>query len=685
MVASVFLWLAFLICNVFGINGLVFADGVISESSITVTTSGGVSTAVKPSKNKPATVSSNYFFNVSTDNYTGYTLRIVSQDDTGRLNKTTPCESTDNSKCYISSITSPTATITANNTWGYKPSYFDSSVNTNFLPAPGTSGDIINVTNSANALGASDTYTIAVGVKVDYTLEPGDYTKTFTITAVGNPVAYDIEYVDNTSDETVSGLPSSHQTGSIENGVASVALIPYGENDDGSIVPTRDGFVFAGWCSVATTNFGTFCESGTYTYDAVHRNYGILDISEIANNNILKMYAVWTPNTYTISLSNTNATTTGSTSATATYYSSVLTPITNPLRTYNITGLAANGVNSDDAVVNFNDPNELCTSNSSCSYSFNFDGWYTATDNGTKVINNEGSLEANTYYTDEGGRWTSISEPTFYAQWSAGTPITLPTITKEGHTCGWATAGNTTELTYSSGQDDVTLTGNITLYGTCTADTYDITLDNNGASTTGSTNTTVTYGDTNLGEITLPTRVHNVSGFTLPAENNADGATVSDTSTLTSAYTFKGWYKESDATHKIASNATTPILEPSTAYTDSEHKWIDTSNAVTLYAGWDGQTITLPTITKEGHTCGWTESATDATAVTFSSGASIIPEKSYTLYGVCEMNKYSVVIKAAAGIRNVSLNGQVCTSVNGCTVSGLLYGRSYALTAQTST
>ncbi len=163
---------------------------------------------------------------------------------------------------------------------------------------------------------------------------------------------------------------------------------------------------------------------------------------------------------------------------------------------------------------------------------------------------------------------------------------------------------------------------------------YDITLNGNGATTAGSASTKATYGQGTLNTITNPSRSYTISGFTGPAGNNADGATISSNSTLTSNYTFNGWYKESGATNLIASNATTPVLQANTDYTDSNGNW-NYNSGVTLYAGWTGQSKTLPTITRNGYSCGWTETPTGATSIQYASGSSLTPSSNITLYGVC--------------------------------------------------
>ncbi|MCQ2342282.1 MAG: InlB B-repeat-containing protein [Paludibacteraceae bacterium] len=53
---------------------------------------------------------------------------------------------------------------------------------------------------------------------------------------------------------------------------------------------------------------------------------------------------------------------------------------------------------------------------------YTLNGFYTATTGGTKVVNNNGTLVANTTYTDANGKWTYLNQAaTLYAQWTANT------------------------------------------------------------------------------------------------------------------------------------------------------------------------------------------------------------------------------------------------------------------------
>jgi uncharacterized protein (TIGR02145 family) len=295
-----FLFLLFAtIYNIYINNNNTFATGDISDSTITINTSGNITFNITPTTTGNTVASSDYSFSVSTNNYTGYTLRIMSQDNTGRISKSN-CANGNPTKCYFSSIASANTTITNNNTWGYKPSYYNSSPNTSlFYPSPSTTGQILNRTNTANATDTQDNYTLSISARANSELEPGVYTKTFIITAVGNPIDYTISYTDNSGDGDtvgldVSNLPSTQQ-GSVNHGTAFASLTP-------NTTPARGGYDFVGWCSVKTTNNGTVCPGTTYTYNSVNNNYGNIDISEIADNSNLTLYALWSIAAYNITI-----------------------------------------------------------------------------------------------------------------------------------------------------------------------------------------------------------------------------------------------------------------------------------------------------------------------------------------------------------------------------------------------
>ena len=403
---------------------------------------------------------------------------------------------------------------------------------------------------------------------------------------------------------------------------------------------TRTGST-CGWSTSSTATTISYASGASFTPTANTTLYGV------CRNNITL---------------NANGGSGGSTSTTVNYNATTLGTITNPTRansTYTVSGftLTTSGANATVS----------STANKTSTQTYTFNGWYKESGATNKIASNATTpaLQASTTYTNSSKQWTytTAGAITLYAGWTASgySAVTLPTITRTGSTCGWSTSSTATTWSYNSGAS-FTPTANTTLYGVCR---NNITLNGNGATTAGSTSATVNYNATSLSSITLPQRKYTVSGFTLPATNNTSGAVVSSTSTLTVNYTFNGWYKESGATNKIASNATTPALQASTTYTNSSKQWTyTTASAVTLYAGWSSSATILPTITKTGgFTCGWTTTATNATNFQYASGASFTPTANTTLYGACKCpaNKICYDTNATSGVTG-TMGGQTISS-----------------------
>ena len=201
------------------------------------------------------------------------------------------------------------------------------------------------------------------------------------------------------------------------------------------------GYSFGSWSAVSGTIDSTNTQSTFYTLTS--------------NSDTLTANA--SANSYTITLDDSNATTTGSSSATVTYNSSTVSAITNPSRSYTISGFSNSYNGASGATV---------SSTTSLTYNYSFDGWYTAASDGSRIINSAGALEHDTDYTDSNGNWTSASNQTLYSQWTNGT-VTLPTITKNSYTCGWSTSNSTSTIQYASGATNFHPTANTTLYGVC--------------------------------------------------------------------------------------------------------------------------------------------------------------------------------------------------------------------------
>ena len=244
---------------------------------------------------------------VSTTNYTGYTLSIAANSSTN-AGKLVDSSNSDTSKNYFSSIESATSESVFSNSsntsyngkWGYKPSYYNSVANTNYLPAPSTTGTTINSTVCPNATSgstgipttnctnATDTYTFTLGARANINQSAGSYSNTFNIVATANPVTYAITYADNSGDSSVSNLPSVQASSLNAQSKLNSSTISLS-----STIPTRTGYTFNKWCLGSVSNSGTTCTGTEYNAGA---DFGI---DQTTDNSNITLYATWTINQYT--------------------------------------------------------------------------------------------------------------------------------------------------------------------------------------------------------------------------------------------------------------------------------------------------------------------------------------------------------------------------------------------------
>lgn len=275
---------------------------IAKQSSIVMELStDNISVNLRPTSNGAFGKSSDATVRIRTDNFTGYTLSIKSVNSTdledGKGNTITSLNQTVSETDFNNNQT-------YNNTWGYRPSKYvvtNSGVNTVventgvYLPAPSSTGDSLDITNSPNA--TDNTYTIGLGARADDTIPAGSYSNEFVIIAISNSSMHNITYKSNVpvSDEsTITNLPSPNPQAvyipadTLESD--SYALIS-------SSVPARTGFTFRGWCDEPTTlNTSTNSQvcGGTIYQPGDH--YGIDQTQDGTN---LEVYAVWEANTLT--------------------------------------------------------------------------------------------------------------------------------------------------------------------------------------------------------------------------------------------------------------------------------------------------------------------------------------------------------------------------------------------------
>ena len=170
-----------------------------------------------------------------------------------------------------------------------------------------------------------------------------------------------------------------------------------------------------------------------------------------------------------------------------------------------------------------------------------------------------------------------------------------------------------------------------------TVQSYTITLDNQNATTAGSTSVS-TYFNSPIPSITVPKRV-----YTLTYNYNGNGQS---NTTATSTYTFGGYYTATNGAGTQYINAN-----------GASAKNFDFHENKTLYAKWTGGNVTLPTPTRTGYTLtGWYDAQTNGTKIG-NGGSVYTPNANKTLYAHWDGNLYTI-----------SLNNQSATSAGTQTI-----------------
>ena len=221
--------------------------------------------------------SSNISITAKTTNATGYTLGVAAASATDYDKLKNGSDSIDS----ITEAVTEEAFKALNNTayngkWGYLPSKHNSAVNTDFLPAPKASGDILDVTTTANT--TANEYSLAIGARVDSTTKMGAYSNTYNVILVNNAIPYTITYMDS----IIGSMPTD-----VDSTSESETVYISGNT------PTRSGYTFNGWCTVAPTRstLTDTCSGTTYTQGQAHH----IDGSSLTND--LTLYAMWKRNT----------------------------------------------------------------------------------------------------------------------------------------------------------------------------------------------------------------------------------------------------------------------------------------------------------------------------------------------------------------------------------------------------
>lgn len=271
-----------------------------------------------------------------------------------------------------------------------------------------------------------------------------------------------------------------------------------------------------------------------------------------------------------------------------------------------------------------------------------YDDYFVMSRNRTIKLYTAPSTYTVTYNANNGTGTMSSSTATYNSNFTTR----KNTFTRVGYTFnGWNEKADGSGTPWSLSSAGVyesgkswTYTHDITLYAQWKVETYTISYDKNGYTTTGSfpSSQTKTYGTSiTLSSIVPAISNATVTGFTVNLDPN--GGTCS-TSSLTSQRlekrTFKSWNTNASGTGtSYAAGATYSSNGNATLY-------------LTVNKTYTNYSVTLPTPTREGHDfLGWAVSKTATSGTT----GTYTPASNVTLYAIWKIKTYTISYNANGG------------------------------------
>ena len=228
----------------------------VTNASISINISSSLSLNLTPG----VFGSTSQSISVTTDNYTGYTVRLINS-----TNATDLVNVNDNT-LTIPTITLPqgSSSITANQ---FTNGYGFSTDGTNYLPAPNASS---NIPLGNRSTAGTSSHSLYFGALPSITTASGTYTKDFVVTVLANNPQYSITYNANAGTDTVTNMPSDTSTTISPSGTATLA----------NNTPSRNGYTFLGWDTNSSATTATYGPGDIITLEPTQSNAMIL-------------YAIW--------------------------------------------------------------------------------------------------------------------------------------------------------------------------------------------------------------------------------------------------------------------------------------------------------------------------------------------------------------------------------------------------------